>query len=862
MASFSSGFSLIGRLKKSQQLSRFALWSALAGGALLVGLVIWLLAAAQPASSQESTVLVVTGSAAAAAAGGETTYVIELLNQTDQIVYDGILTMTLPAGFSYIPGSTMALGEGWPLENREPISAGQTLTWGPYHLPAAGNKAHNPYGIHTLMHDCMDMPLHLEGAKALVGNGGYVTQLFYGIDATTTAPSQCAINFVSEAYARNLIPILRLEGHFVDGVWQAPDPGPAGDYADVAQGFANFVAGLPRRDTNPLYVQVWNEPDLWIEWSRSPNAAQYARFFVAVTNAIRRLGDGRIRIINGALTPGNPGFIDQMLRVPGFRDAFDAWSSHCYPYNHPAWYNRHAGTARYPTYAIDCYLEELDVIRRYGRSNVKVIVTETGYELGSNTFGFEGFPAINESNRAQYIANAFSAYWQNWPEVIAVTPFQMSDASGQWSKFDWIYPTPPYLPHPQYSAVAALAKPDGGLEPYGYQIIFKARVDSTVAPGVYTGQLAGSERGGSTAAAAEAAPVEVFAPGERQFTYLPLIWGPIRRDGPWYLAQPETASAGAIVPTDFLKPANSNGLAPATPPEVTAIELAGEPQAMALAEPAALAAVLLADGRLEIIDLSRRQSRGLVWVGNRPQLMISGGPQPAQVYISMENEVALVDLPTGRVAARWGEAGRWRGLSWDGATKRLFVADAENDRLVVLKDDLSGRLAERPLEGQPDQLRLDSTQRRLYVSFPAEPEIIAVDIDQWRLAASASLQGGPILDFGLDEARQRLVVLNALAPAYRGLTVLDTPTLRPLALVAGDEAFPFQTAATMALTPAGQLIVPESTGLWQIRPADEFAVSNIYPGHNLSLTGAIIAGQLDGTIYWLEPPTKLLNIYR
>ncbi len=862
MASFSKGFSLIGRLKQGQQLGRLAPWSAITGGLLLASLVIWLLAAAQPASSQESTVLAVAGSGANTEAGGETTYFIELLNRTDQIVYDGILTMTLPAGFSYVPGSTIALGEGWPLESREPINAGQTLIWGPYHLPAAGNRAHNPYGIHTLMHGCVDMHLHLEGAKTLIGNGGYVTQLFYGIDAATTAPSQCAINFVSEAYARNLIPILRLEGHFVDGVWQAPSPGSNGDYAQVAQGFANFVAGLPRRNTNPLYIQVWNEPDLWIEWSRAPNATQYARFFVAVSNAIRRLGDGRIRIINGALTPGNPTFIDRMLRVPGFRDAFDAWSSHCYPYNHPAWYNRHAGTARYPTYAIDCYLEELAVIRRYGRSNVKVILTETGYELGNNTFGFEGFPAINQTNRAQYIANAFSAYWQKWPEVIAVTPFQMSDTSGHWFKFDWIYPTPPYLPHLQYTTVASLTKPTGGLEPYGYQIIFKARVDPTVAPGVYTGQLAGSERSGSTVFEPAAAPVEVYAPGVLQWTYLPLVLGPVRRDGPWYLAQPEMASPGAIVPTDFLKPVEPSGLAPAATPEVTAIELAGEPQALALVETAGLAAVLLADGRLETIDLARGQSRGSSWVGRQPQLMLSGGPQPAQVFVSLENEVALVDLATGQVAARWSGTGRWRGVGWDAATQRLFVADAANDRLVVLKDDLSQQLAELPLDRQPDQLLFDPRQRRLYISFPAEPQVIALDVDSLNLAASASLRGGPILELSLDESRQRLYVLNILAPAYRGLAVLETPTLRPLALAAGDEAFPFQTASTLALTPAGQLIVPESTGLWQIRPADDYSVSNLYPGYNLSLAGAMLAGQPDGTIYWLEPPTKLLKIFR
>lgn len=490
------------------------------GPILWLGLLLSLLWSAPVFASEP--VLSVTGTGADSFPGQEITYRLELLNHTDSIVYDGVITATLPPGFRYVPGSTILLGEGWPMDSREPISRGQSLTWGPYHLPAAGIKAHNPYGIHTLMESCDGIPaLHLEGAKTLVGNGGHITQLFYPIDTATTGPSQCAINFVKEAYARNLIPILRLQGHRVDGVWQAPDPGPDGDYSEIAQAYAHYVAGLPRRDTNPLYIAIWNEPDLWIEWSGQPQAEQYARFFVATAAAIRGLGDGRIRIVNGALTPGNLSFLEEMLKTPGFRDAFDLWASHCYPYNHPPWYNIHNGTARYGTYAIDCYLEETALINRYGRAGFKVILTETGYPLGDNTFGFEGFSPINETNRAEYMAAAFRDYWQQWPEIEAVTPFQLTDPAGFWVVFDWLYPTYPYPPHAQYEAVAALPKPTGSWEPYGYQVIFRARVGRDVLPGTYTLALAGSDRQGRTASEPAAAPVQIRP--LRSTTYLPLM---------------------------------------------------------------------------------------------------------------------------------------------------------------------------------------------------------------------------------------------------------------------------------------------------------------------------------------------------
>lgn len=94
---------------------------------LVLGLCLLLLAQIHPAFSQ-GPVLSLTGAATDSYPGSETTYYLELLNNTDQIVNDGVLSATLPAGFTYITGSTVVLGEGWPLEQREPQVNGQTLT--------------------------------------------------------------------------------------------------------------------------------------------------------------------------------------------------------------------------------------------------------------------------------------------------------------------------------------------------------------------------------------------------------------------------------------------------------------------------------------------------------------------------------------------------------------------------------------------------------------------------------------------------------------------------------------------------------------------------------------------------------------
>lgn len=803
-------------------------------------------------TSQAGPILSVTGTVSPTQPGGETTYQVALLNHTDQIIYDGVISITLPAGFSYIPGSTVAQGEGWPLENREPVISGQTLTWGPYHLPAAGIQEHNPYGIHTLMNDCQTAPaLPLEAAKQLVGNGGYVTQLFYGIDASTTGPSDCAVSFVNEAYARNLIPILRLQGYSLNGIWQAPNPGPNGDYAEIAQAFARYVAGLPRRNTNPLYIAVWNEPDLWIEWSSQPNARQYARFFVAVSKAIKNLGDARIRVINGALTPGNTKFLGQMLAVPGFKNAFDVWASHCYPYNHPPSYNNHTRTARYGTYAIDCYLQETALIKKQGRSGFKVMVTETGYELGNNTFGFEGFAKINETNRAGYIASAFANYWQNWPEVVAVTPFQLADTSGHWAKFDWIYPTWPYTRHLQFEQVAALPKPGGVLKPYGFQITFRATVGTDVAPGTYFSRLSGHDRNGNTAFAAQAAPVDVVAT-PLQLTYLPIIFGPIRRDGPWYFSAPETSSPGAIVPDFLLEPAGevqNTSLLAAPPAE---IPLRGEPQAIIVDESTGLGAVALVGGSLEIVKLTTRQTIHTLFVADDIQ-RLSSGP-PGSVFVSLADGVAQIDLPTGLITNQLSGLGRLRGLVWDAATSRLFVADAAHDQLLIFSDHLN-RQQTRPLPCQPEQLIFDEPARQLYIACPAVPLILTLQTDTLTATAQAVLTGGPILDLVLDAQRQRLYALSLLAPAYQGITIWQTSSLQQGTLVAGSSDFPLQTTSALSLTAHGRLLIVEQNGIWQMNPAD-------YRVSLTALAGDILTVQPDRrVIYTLDSAAHLLRIY-
>ncbi|PWH13511.1 MAG: hypothetical protein DDG58_13975, partial [Ardenticatenia bacterium] len=829
------------------------------------------------AQSPVSAAISVAGTAGLATPGGSVTYVLQLYNHTDRPLSDGVIRYTLPDGFIYIPGSTQVTVGGYLLSTADPSQVGATLRWSPFQVPAAGHTWHTPRGIHTMAQDlCIPefIDLHLDQALHLVGSGGYVTQLFYGITAATAGPDACAIYFVNAAYNRNLVPILRLQGRFVSpGIWEKPDPGPAGDYAAVAQGFARYVAGLPRRDTHPLYIVVWNEPNLWIEWGGAPNAGEYARFFTAVSRAIRRLGDPRIRIVNGAVSPGSGhlNFIRSMLAVPGFVYAFDAWASHCYPYNHPPWYNNHSRNARYGEYAIDCYLLEKREIERYGRSGFKFLITETGYELGDATFAFEGFPSIDERNRADYMAEAFSRWWPSWPEVIAATPFQLGDPWSGWERYDWIdYSVSlnprqvQFSPRLQYTVVSALSKPRGEVVARSVQVSFQARVTSDAAPGrTYAGTLCGAARDVPEVCRVTAL-VQVVA--QLQPVYLPVIAqqpqsGNTSQDGVWYLAEPVTPvgvpdeESGVVQPTTFLSDGQlaTQSLTPPAP-VIPAAVLPPDAEWLMWVGDVHTEWVAVANrrGELVVVDLARSEVLARVQLDQPPRFLAAGARAGTLYVASTAGIIQWVDAFAGDVLAQCSDAHlQVSALVYDPTERTLLIADAAAPAVVRLAADLSRPLARQALPDLPGAIQLNAERRRLFVVLPGSNQIITLDATTLQPVARQGLPGGPLLTITLDRVHDRIYGLSAASPRQRVIAVLEAATLRPLALVAGTLEIPLRQATALQVDRLGHLWVAEGERLYGIEDHHR-VVESVSLARPLRAT-MLMAAPEGHRVMWMDP---------
>ena len=332
----------------------------------------------------------------------------------------------------------------------------------------------------------------LNHVRNLMGYAAFAKELFYGITAATNGPDPCWIDFVNAAYDRGLKPVLRLQSEHGGSFWHKPQPDWPGNYTSVAQAFARVVAKLPRRNGQTLYIQLWNEPNLNLEWEGAANPTEYGQFLEQTAGAIRTAtgGDSRIVILNAPLSPGGDmaptTFMQQMFNnVPNSRWAFDLWAAHTYPANYPPELNIHRGQAINTNATIDSYAPQVQILAANGRPTVPIFLSETGYLLGQQYD--RRYPAITEANRADYMSRAFLYYWRAWPELIGVAPYELSDPNGAWGGWNWVEADD--ARHAQYNSVQALDKS----YPYAssqFTVKFQAKAASVA--GIYASSVEAS----------------------------------------------------------------------------------------------------------------------------------------------------------------------------------------------------------------------------------------------------------------------------------------------------------------------------------------------------------------------------------
>jgi uncharacterized repeat protein (TIGR01451 family) len=784
-------------------------------------------------------------------AGEQITYVITLSNSSLEELLDVAVTDRLPEGFTYISGSTTVQANWQVISTADPVISERDLTWESFTVPSASYAYDNPYGIHTYVQDlCLDQYINFQLDKALdlVGAGGHVKQLLYPVTNTTSSPRQCWVEFVNGAYERNLVPIVRIQGEWGGSCWIRPQADAPGDYSSIAEAYKRVVQGLPRRDGHTLYVEVWNEPDLSVEWSGSPNAWEYGHFFVDVAAAIHSLGDSRIKVLNGGLTPGNSSFTRQLVSVPGFVDSFDLWATHCYPHNHPPEYNLHQGTATYSQFAIDSYLLELDVLARYGgRSNVQVLLTETGHALYENTFGFEGYPPINESNRAAYMARAFQNYWLSWPEVVAVTPFELVDPYSTTWYMDWLYPTTD-IPHQQYTAIEALPKPGPIVVPSTLVITFQVRASDV--PGTYYSDISALVSQVVIASANDTAEVSVVKKLHRG--YLPLM---MKLTSPISLST--TAATGPVFEVEPLPTwqplassivLSSSAKAVEVPPFVDSISVDAGPRGIVI-DSLAQRVYVTTESEVAIIDLEESKLVTTVSLGADPQ-GVAVNPSTGRVYVALSDEgsLSVVDGLEGRGVVVVTGLKRPRGVAVNPTTNRVYVTDTGADSLVVIDGTSNEMLVSLPVGSHPDAVAVDPEANRIYVANAGDGSLWILDGTSHEFIGNVKVAEGPLLGMAVNQDTGHVYIVHALAPGRHGLTVMDGQRGDVVATLAGDYGYPLGAAYAVAVDERANRLYLAAEGELLVINGESYDLVAVIPTGAIAYNFGLAVDQTTGRV--------------
>jgi uncharacterized repeat protein (TIGR01451 family) len=730
-------------------------------------------------------------------AGGVVTYSDALTNSGDDPGLGVKLSHTLPSGFSYISGSAGIYRDSILISSAAPSVSGRTLVWTGLALPA--RRGDSFYGVNTMVQERCNVGYaqwQLDHARNLMGYASYAKQLFYGITVNTGGPQACWIDFVNGAYDRGLKPVIRLQGEHGGSFWHKPQANAPGNYYDISQAFARVVARLPRRDGQKLYIQIWNEPNLNLEWGNAANATEYGQFLEQVAGAIRTItgGDPRIVILNGPLAPGGDiaatTFLRNMLSaVPNSRWAFDVWASHSYPGNYPPELNNHRGQAVNTTIAIDSYVSEVKILAAYGRPYVPIFLSETGYLLGHQYD--RRYPTITEANRADYMSRAYQYYWRAWPELAGVAAYELSDPQGAWSGWNWVEED--NSRHAQYGSVQALDKS----YPYASSqltVRFQARAASP--GGTYTSNVEVSADNFGLTPQYGVAVVVVSQPqptATRTSTSSPPPSSTPTRTPtrtPTITPTPEPTNTATATPTatsmrtPSATPTQTGTLPPGATPTITPTA-SQTPTASTTPTvtrtPAPTVTRTVTPTRTPTSTSTATATRtpsptvtptwtpvlapvSTIWVGQEPHgLAVDSYSNTVYVASHLGASLSVIDgqsMAVSRVISL-GNANGSNGVVYDPATGLVYVANKFSNDVSRVRGDGSGAPVAFPVGSQPDGVAVDPVTGIVYAADFGSSTISLIDgMTGARLRSAPS--GGEPSFIVLDRARSRFYVTHHL----------------------------------------------------------------------------------------------------
>ena len=228
--------------------------------------------------------------------------------------------------------------------------------------------------------------------------------------------------------------------------------------------WAGFVSDVTRRYADvATYLEVWNEPNSRHFWYGEPDPAAYGRLLAATYQPIRTAAPAS-KILFGGLSRNDLGFLAAVYRSLDASYPTAARLGHFYDILsiHPYSDNR-SPTVYAAKWAVS---EKLGVVNRNftGYTALKRFLEgrrEPGKKLYIGEYGFStggawGYPGVSDTQRGQYLAQAYrTAQAAGYFEAFGWYCFITTNVDGpEWSMLDATF-----TPNATYRALQAVLRP-------------------------------------------------------------------------------------------------------------------------------------------------------------------------------------------------------------------------------------------------------------------------------------------------------------------------------------------------------------------------------------------------------------------
>ena len=228
-----------------------------------------------------------------------------------------------------------------------------------------------------------------------------------------------------------------------DGIF--PQSGPADRLSD----WTDYLTAVATRYKGRIAgYQIWNEPNLAVEWGgKTPNAAEYTQLLIASYQAIKR-ADPQAVVITAGLSPttdtspsARPDvqYLKEMYAA-GAKGSFDLLGAHGAGFKaepeadpavvalDPSLTNNDPSAPELKRIYTFRHVEDLrKVMVDQGDSDHKMAILEMGWTSDPRADSPYRWHSVTEDQKADYLVRAFRYAWANWSYVAFMTVLYIPD---------------------------------------------------------------------------------------------------------------------------------------------------------------------------------------------------------------------------------------------------------------------------------------------------------------------------------------------------------------------------------------------------------------------------------------------------